>query len=483
MCVYVYRTLIFSFLMKTSSKRHTNRADPMDLERMKLRLKQIGIDDRTSRRLLRDSTFCNLECRNHQISYLNDFIKEQEGQGLPIGSLEQVFGVTENVIRRSLNAGLDEILSPGRHIELPENVEDEIVQKILKEENDGTPMKPKEVVLFASELADLPLTKGWLQTFLLRKSEEIQRSVSYPQNQNRVFIPRVYFTNHFHTMNVYITGKASELVFNLDEVGISPWEDKKVRKVIVGKKSGNEVIFHKVNRNIKHITMVNCISAAGDTLTPLIISQASDFTEIWAKGYRQDEDVMLRTRNPAYIDTELFNEYLDIVFIPYINSLRKNPLYTDEPAVLLMDNCSSHCSDEILQKLAENNVYVITFPPHTTNILQMLDLVNYGVFKKKNDGAQKKFDKNDTINEIIKIINSYEATFIGSNIRGAFNRGGIFINIKESPNRLRFDENKVKHNPGFQEIWNMDTQIDSLSARARNQEYGCINQKFFNQDQ
>ena len=164
--------------MKTSSKRHTNRADPMDLERMKLRLKQIGIDDRTSRRLLRDSTFCNLECRNHQISYLNDFIKEQEGQGLPIGSLEQVFGVTENVIRRSLNAGLDEILSPGRHIELPENVEDEIVQKILKEENDGTPMKPKEVVLFASELADLPLTKGWLQTFLLRKSEEIQRSVS-----------------------------------------------------------------------------------------------------------------------------------------------------------------------------------------------------------------------------------------------------------------------------------------------------------------
>lgn len=293
MCVYVYRTLKNSFLMKTSSKRHTNRALPMDLERMKDRLKQVGIDDRTSRRLLRDPTFSYLECRNHQISYMNDFIKEQDGKGLPIESFEQIFGVTENVIRRSLKAGIDEILSPGRHIELPENVEDEIVQKILKEENDGTPMKPKEVVLFASELTNLPLTKGWLGTFLLRKSEEIQRSESYPQNQNRVFIPRIYFTNHFHTMNVYITGKASELVFNLDEVGISPWEDKKVRKVIVGKKSGNEVIFHKVNRNIKHITMVNCISAAGDTLTPLIISQASDFTEIWAKGYREDEDVLL----------------------------------------------------------------------------------------------------------------------------------------------------------------------------------------------
>lgn len=122
--------------------------------------------------------------------------------------------------------------------------------------------------------------------------------------------------------------------------------------------------------------MVNCITASGDTLTPMIITRIENFDKIWEKGYRPDENDMLRTSQPAYFDTNLFIEYVNVALIPFMDSIRGNPLYSDEPAVLLIDNCSSHYSDEILQKLAKKLIYVMNFPKHTTNILQMLDLVN-----------------------------------------------------------------------------------------------------------
>lgn len=46
-------------------------------------------------------------------------------------------------------------------------------------------------------------------------------------------------------------------------------------------------------------------------------------------------------------------------------------------------------------------------------------------------------------------MNSYETRFISSNIRGAFNEGGIFIIINEKPSRTRLDESNVKLNPSF----------------------------------
>jgi hypothetical protein len=55
---------------------------------------------------------------------------------------------------------------------------------------------------------------------------------------------------------------------------------------------------------------------------------------------------------------------------------------SDAPAVLLMDNCSTHFGAETIRLLTDRNVKVITFPPHTSGIFQMLDLVFFGVFKQ-----------------------------------------------------------------------------------------------------
>jgi hypothetical protein len=69
------------------------------------------------------------------------------------------------------------------------------------------------------------------------------------------------------------------------------------------------------------VTLLACISAAGDALTPMVISGMAIQDSLWQNDLRQDEDAMIRSRTPAYIDSELFYEYISTVLIPYIDNV------------------------------------------------------------------------------------------------------------------------------------------------------------------
>lgn len=54
-----------------------------------------------------------------------------------------------------------------------------------------------------------------------------------------------------------------------------------------------------------------------------------------------------------------------------------------QEAVLMMDSCSSHCTQNVLQLLGQNNIQAFLYPSHTTNLFQALDLSLLGLFKKR----------------------------------------------------------------------------------------------------
>jgi hypothetical protein len=70
--------------------------------------------------------------------------------------------------------------------------------------------------------------------------------------------------------------RPADLVFNLDEVGISEWQDRKTKKVVVPSSARTQTIHHRVSRHLKHFLIITCISGGGAGLTPYIVSsQAS----------------------------------------------------------------------------------------------------------------------------------------------------------------------------------------------------------------
>jgi hypothetical protein len=69
----------------------------------------------------------------------------------------------------------------------------------------------------------------------------------------------------------------AELVFNLDEVCMSEWEDRKEKKVIIPMTMDGQAMHHGASRSVRHIPLIAYISAGRESLTPFIVtSQFSD---------------------------------------------------------------------------------------------------------------------------------------------------------------------------------------------------------------
>jgi hypothetical protein len=180
-------------------------------------------------------------------------------------------------------------------------------------------------------------------------------------------MPRDFLEAAIEAFLDHVHNACAELVFNLDEIGISEWEDWIERYVIVRLVMRCQRIFHNVHRNLKHISAVTCISAAGKHMTPFMVcSQVNKSVERLLKrqGFRFGVGLIIRKRNKPYMNSQLFSEYISTVLIPYIDMLRTNDEFADKEVVLRMDNCCIHVETEMLQMLADHRVKVITFPTH-----------------------------------------------------------------------------------------------------------------------
>jgi hypothetical protein len=150
------------------------------------------------------------------------------------------------------------------------------------------------------------------------------------------------------------------------------------KKVVILGDVHKEDVYHAVSRRHRHVTLLAYFSAAGDALNPMLVAGSLILDSFWTVGLGQDEDVLIRRRNPAYLDKEVFYEYISGVLIHHVSSLRSRPELIDPLAVLLLDSALPHTSERILRIFGENNVIALTFPALTMNIFQALDLVFFG---------------------------------------------------------------------------------------------------------
>jgi hypothetical protein len=60
----------------------------------------------------------------------------------------------------------------------------------------------------------------------------------------------------------YIHGKLIEYVFDLDKVGICEWEDWNAKEFDIPLLVAGRPIHHGIDQNVKHISVIVCISFA-----------------------------------------------------------------------------------------------------------------------------------------------------------------------------------------------------------------------------
>ena len=117
----------------------------------------------------------------------------------------------------------------------------------------------------------------------------------------------------------------------------------------------------------------------------------------------------------------------------YLEHFKKHTRCTVEaPVVLLLDNHASHIAIEILDIAKSNGITMISFPPHTTHKLQILDRSVFGGFKKHYDTAMDAFMVSKpgtpaTIYDIPALVTrAFERSMTQSSIKAGFRVSGIW---------------------------------------------------------
>jgi hypothetical protein len=73
-------------------------------------------------------------------------------------------------------------------------------------------------------------------------------------------------------LDKHVQDCTSELVFNLDEVRISDWEDRQLRRIVAVEALSRETIHYGISQDVKYISVTACIFVAAQSLVTHIIT-------------------------------------------------------------------------------------------------------------------------------------------------------------------------------------------------------------------
>jgi hypothetical protein len=100
-------------------------------------------------------------------------------------------------------------------------------------------------------------------------------------------------------MEEAVSGRPSDLVFNLDEIEIFEWEDSTSSEVTVPVVLSGQTVHHGISRNLKHITIITCAFPGEACLVPyMVILQAIKpaWLPLEKTGIQVGRDLILKHR-------------------------------------------------------------------------------------------------------------------------------------------------------------------------------------------
>ena len=302
----------------------------------------------------------------------------------------------------------------------------------------------------------------------LRTPDSLDRGRSRMTNENVV-------KSHFNTLKKTLQENGlpdnAEKIFNLDESGINM--ELRQRKVIVKKGSKNVHSLSKGSRD--YITVNCCVSAAGYVLPPMIIYEKS-FPSAPYKAWGPLNALYAKSLN-GYKDEELFFSWFKF-FVAQTQHLGKG--------MLIIDGHGSHISLNVIDTARENNIILYCLPPHTTHILQPLDVSVYKPLKNHFSSITNFIIlASVTLNEKVLLNKknihvvfreAFDKTMIITTIKSGFRVCGISpFNLPIIKDRLmpsdgseNEDKNKERENENENEKRNEEIDFNAENTDAQN---------------
>jgi hypothetical protein len=213
----------------------------------------------------------------------------------------------------------------------------------------------------------------------------------------------------------------SDAIFNVDECGFALGTTLPSKVLI---RRGDTRAFKKISGRQEWITAIECIGASGVTLPPLLIFKAKYTNTTWIPAFTP-EKWKFSTSTSGWTSDNHAYEWLTTLFEP---ETRRND---DKRRLLLLDGHGSYLTARFIAFCIDKNIDLVVLPPHTSHILQPLDVGLFSPLKRALSTEIEKLFRLDTrriprIEWTEAYITARAKAFISRNIESSFRASGIY---------------------------------------------------------
>ena len=281
------------------------KAAPHTMNEICERSIQTIVSARDIRAMFRDEGFLQCDSRNAQLVFASSFLPNHCFVSANHKILSILFNVSLGNVRKILCKARKTPQNVGRPFIFNEKEENLIITELRSKRSTMDFMTIPQMINFIEEKFHKCITRGWVNTFLNRHRDALIKTEIFPQEELRMKVPRIYLTQFMDLVEKIIPNVPADLIYNIDETGLSDWENRKPKTVIMPKELEKIDKHYPINRGIRHITLVVTISAGGDAYSPLIVTSDSSLEKIFEHGVRRDIDISIHIGKSSYITKEV----------------------------------------------------------------------------------------------------------------------------------------------------------------------------------
>lgn len=286
----------------------------------------------------------------------------------------ELYGVPRSTIQARLH-GAESIRNahePFQRLNFAE--EEALVRTINRMYGWGWPMTISAVESFAEQMLrakgdSKPLGTNWYQHFLKRHPDlRTSRSRALDQARRDASDPEVlqaWFSLFLATVTQYGIPQCDW--YNMDEKGFMKGVGENV-KVIISRHDKEAFVVQPGNRD--WVTIIETISTTDYVLPPFVIFPGKQIQQGWVDR-AIDKETVVRVSENGWTDRQIGLEWLQH-FDKYTRG-RASGRYR----LLILDGHASHVSFDFVQYCEDHNIVALCLPPHSTHLLQPLDI---GIF-------------------------------------------------------------------------------------------------------
>jgi DDE superfamily endonuclease/Tc5 transposase DNA-binding domain len=259
--------------------------------------------------------------------------------------------------------------------------EKSLTQWILMQSDLGLPPTHAQIKQFTTRILAVkgdhePLGKRWMQAFL-RRNPSLRTQRAHSRESARINgatteVIRPWF-NRLHISEIHTIKPENR--YNMDEAGIM--EGLGENGLVVGS-AEKRSIQKKTPGSRTWTSFLECISATGVSLPPLVMFKGKSVQQQWfPEDLTLFEGWEFTATDNGWTTDKTAVEWLEKIFIPLTQ-----PSRPQEKRLLVLDGHGSHETTDFMYLCFQHNIHLLFLPPHTSHVLQPLDLSVFSSMKR-----------------------------------------------------------------------------------------------------